>query len=317
MKTFESALKNNDIDTLKEFPKSDLHNHIDLGGDYAYIAQRKHDLISAKDTYKGIAGMDNDFLKHFLPQFPTATDLAFLWEAALVEAYKNGVYTLAPNIGKCMPQKFGDIKTGMSAFYELAKKIYKEDFYKLYIKPDFNIKRGCDLGEAAALVDEVIDSGFFHGLDLIGPESYSPELIAPIYEKAQKNGLILKAHIGEYSSPNRVRDYIETLALDELQHGITIAQSPEIMELVRKKDIVLNVCPTSNVKLGYAHDYKDHPIKTLVNNGVKVTINTDDRVVFGSSITDEYVKLFKSGCLSAEQLNEIRLFGLNYKEDVL
>ena len=312
---FVDALKNMDHEALKKACKSDLHNHIDLGGSFDYVSDRKSGLILPADTYQGVRGMDNDFLKHFLPQFPTANDLMLLWKAALIEARENGVYTLAPNIGKCMRRKFGDIQTGMAAFDTLARSIYEDDYFMLRIKPDFTIKRGCDLGEAAALVDEVIESGCFSGLDLIGPEDYSPELLVPIYEKARKHGFTLKAHVGEYTSPENVRAYIETLPLDELQHGIAIAQSPKLMEMVRDRNMILNVCPTSNVKLGYVDSYKNHPIKQLVENGINVTINTDDRIVFGSSVTDEYAKLFQSGCLTAEQLNDIRLFGLLYKED--
>ena len=77
-----------------------------------------------------------------------------------------------------------------------------------------------------------------------------------------------------------------------------------------KNNIQLNVCPSSNVMLGYAKDYKNHPIKTLYENGVKVTINTDDLLIFDSSIENEYLLLFRSGALSAEQLDDIRLFGL-------
>lgn len=72
----------------------------------------------------------------------------------------------------------------------------------------------------------------------------------------------------------------------------------------------MNVCPSSNVMLGYAIDYKDHPIKVLYENGVKVTINTDDLLLFDSSIENEYLLLYQSGALTAEQLDDIRRNGL-------
>ncbi len=60
-------------------------------------------------------------------------------------------------------------------------------------------------------------------------------------------------------------------------------------------------------------DYENHPIKNLVENGVEVTINTDDLLIFNSSIENEYLLLYKAGTLSADQLEEIRLRGLNGK----
>ena len=66
--------------------------------------------------------------------------------------------------------------------------------------------------------------------------------------------------------------------------------------------------------LGYAQSYKEHPIKELYENGVSVTINTDDLLIFDSSIENEYLLLYREGALSAKQLNEIRLKGLTGSE---
>ena len=82
------------------------------------------------------------------------------------------------------------------------------------------------------------------------------------------------------------------------------------MRFLADNRIQLNVCPSSNVMLGYVKDYRDHPIRVLVENGVRVTINTDDLLIFDSSIENEYLKLYCAGTLSAEQLDEIRRVGL-------
>ena len=82
------------------------------------------------------------------------------------------------------------------------------------------------------------------------------------------------------------------------------------MRFLADNHIQLNVCPSSNVMLGYANDFENHPIKALVENGVEVTINTDDLLIFNSSIENEYLKLYKAETLSANQLEEIRLRGL-------
>ncbi len=83
------------------------------------------------------------------------------------------------------------------------------------------------------------------------------------------------------------------------------------MRFLADNRIQLNICPSSNVKLGYAGGYEDHPIKLLYENGVRVTINTDDLLIFDSSIENEYRLLFQSGALTVDQLNEIRENGLN------
>ena len=82
------------------------------------------------------------------------------------------------------------------------------------------------------------------------------------------------------------------------------------MRFLADNRIQLNVCPSSNVKLGYASSFKDHPVKVLYENGVKVTINTDDLLIFDSSIENEYLLLYRAGALTADQLNKIRENGL-------
>ena len=117
-------------------------------------------------------------------------------------------------------------------------------------------------------------------------------------------------HVGESGTAEDVEAAIETLGLDEVHHGIGAATSAEVMKFLADNDIQLNVCPSSNVMLGYAPSYKEHPIKALYENGVKVTINTDDLLLFDSSIENEYLLLYRAGVLSAEQLNDIRKLGL-------
>ena len=82
------------------------------------------------------------------------------------------------------------------------------------------------------------------------------------------------------------------------------------MRFLADNRIRLHVCPSSNVMLGYADSYRDHPVKLLVENGVPVTINTDDLLIFDSSIENEYLLLYESGALTAARLDEIRKDGL-------
>ena len=118
-------------------------------------------------------------------------------------------------------------------------------------------------------------------------------------------------HVGETGPAEDVKKAVEILGLHEIHHGINAATSPEVMAFLADNNIQLNVCPSSNVKLQYVTDYKDHPIKILYENGVRVTINTDDLLLFDSTIENEYLLLYRAGVLSAEQLNDIRETGLN------
>jgi adenosine deaminase len=76
--------------------------------------------------------------------------------------------------------------------------------------------------------------------------------------------------------------------------------------------IPLNVCPTSNVRLGRAEGYARHPIRTLVDYGVRVTVNTDDVIFFGQGVSDEFLNLYRGGAFTARELDEIRQNSLRW-----
>jgi adenosine deaminase len=82
------------------------------------------------------------------------------------------------------------------------------------------------------------------------------------------------------------------------------------MNWLSKNEILLNVCPESNIALKRVKSYKTHPIRILFDHGVKVTINTDDVMLFNAGNSEQYMKLFKSGLFSAKELDRIRMNGL-------
>ncbi len=84
-----------------------------------------------------------------------------------------------------------------------------------------------------------------------------------------------------------------------------------LMDRLRREGVRLNICPSSNVALGVVSDIAHHPIKALFHNGVRVTINTDDLMIFGRSVSEEYLLLHQSGLLTASELDEIRVEGLS------
>ena len=132
----------------------------------------------------------------------------------------------------------------------------------------------------------------------------------PLYKIAEKNHVLKRMHVGESGTAEDVEVAVETLGLDEVHHGIHAATSTSVMKFLADRKITLNVCPTSNIMLGYANSYEDYPIKTLVENGVPVTINTDDLLIFNSSIEQEYLRLYEANTLTAKQLDEIRCWGI-------
>ena len=107
-----------------------------------------------------------------------------------------------------------------------------------------------------------------------------------------------------------MRRAVECLELDEVQHGISAAEDPSVIRFLRDNHIRLNITPSSNYLLGRVTDLKNHPIAELYRNGIDVTINSDDVLIFDSDVSKEYLRLYQCGCLNADELDDIRKSGL-------
>lgn len=151
----------------------------------------------------------------------------------------------------------------------------------------------------------------FNSIDLYGDELSQPiENFKGIYKRAKNYGIRLKAHVGEWGSAEDIIKAVETLELDEIQHGIAASHSAKTINYLLDNKIRLNIVPTSNVMLGRVSEIKEHPIKEFYKSGLDVTINSDDILIFDSDVSKEYLKLYKNKVLTAEELDEIRLNGL-------
>ncbi|MBC8079928.1 MAG: adenosine deaminase, partial [Gorillibacterium sp.] len=100
------------------------------------------------------------------------------------------------------------------------------------------------------------------------------------------------------------------LELDEVQHGNAAVNCKQTMRFLANHNIKLNVCPASNILLSRAKDYKTHPIRTLFDAGVKVTINTDDMIIFDVSNSETFLNFYNDNVFTAEELDAIRNYSL-------
>lgn len=125
-------------------------------------------------------------------------------------------------------------------------------------------------------------------LGLGGPEDSQPAgFFAEQFAHARTAGLPANPHAGEGSGPESVVETLDSLKPSRLGHGVRAVESPELISRLVRDNITLEICPTSNVKLGVYGSYAEHPLKRLVDAGCRVTINSDDPVLFGTDISRE------------------------------
>lgn len=117
---------------------------------------------------------------------------------------------------------------------------------------------------------------------------HPPDPFAGAFRIARDAGLIAAPHAGELEGPESVRAALDLLGARRLGHGVRSVEDPELVRRLADEGVVCDVCPTSNLVLGISPTMEQHPIGTLLEAGVRVTVNTDDPLLFGAGLLEEY-----------------------------
>jgi adenosine deaminase len=157
-----------------------------------------------------------------------------------------------------------------------------------------SLKRTQTGSEALALVDWMLDRRHprVAALSIDGDETNGShnERFAGAFTRAARGGLRRCAHAGESSGPGGVREAIDMLGAERIDHGIRSVEDRGLVAELAHRSIPLDICPTSNVVLGVVPDLVHHPVDDLRRQGVRISLNTDDPVLFGSDVAGEYVR---------------------------
>lgn len=144
------------------------------------------------------------------------------------------------------------------------------------------------------------------GFGMGGDEAAFPAIaFAGIYLRARALGLRTSVHAGEWTGPEAVRDVLDALRPDRIDHGIAAAADSALMRRLAEEDTILCVAPTSNLRTGAVPDAARYPLKRLLDAGVRVTLSADDPVLFGTTTAGEYRFAAESLGVNAKELSVI------------
>jgi adenosine deaminase len=159
--------------------------------------------------------------------------------------------------------------------------------------------RSIETAEAAV---RYMDSGVV-GFDLAGAEAEFPAGDhAAAFAYARKHYLRVTCHAGEAAGPESVRSALFDCNASRIGHGVRSEESPELLDYIRDAGVTLEMCPTSNEQTHAVASYAQHPLKRYLDSGVRVTINTDSRLISGVTLTDEYARAVNELGLSVPDL---------------
>lgn len=151
---------------------------------------------------------------------------------------------------------------------------------------------------------------------LSGAENGRPaEAYAPWFERALGAGLRSVPHAGEHVGPGSVWGAIRALGAHRIAHGVRAIEDPALVAYLAEHRIALDVCPTSNVRLGVYPSLADHPLRRLYEAGVPITVNSDDPTMFGITLNHEVAALTTELGLDDEAVSEILDNGFRFGFD--
>jgi adenosine deaminase len=167
---------------------------------------------------------------------------------------------------------------------------------------DFEVAQAVDLATLAA---KYAGSGVV-AFGLAADEArFPPEPFAEAFGIARDAGLISAPHAGELAGPASVRAALDTLGARRICHGVRAVEDPALVERLAADEVVLDVCPTSNVMLAVVPSIEEHPLVTLLDAGVRCSLNGDDPLLFGPGLLAEYELVRDTMGLSDEQLAQL------------
>lgn len=132
-----------------------------------------------------------------------------------------------------------------------------------------------------------------------------PSRFANFFRECRQRGFRIVIHAGEEGPADYVREAVELIGVDRIDHGIACLDDPDLVRQIAARKIPLTVCPVSNLRLNVVPALQRHPLKKLIASGVVVTVNSDDPSYFGAYVNDNLVACRNALGLTMDDLVEL------------
>jgi adenosine deaminase len=280
-------------DFIQALPKTETHLHIEGALPYELLrawrpeTYPENPYFHAPDfRYPSFAKFDEILLGHALPWFVSAERYHEAAKAIFAQHVAQNVRYVETSfhlpvtgfIGVPGPEIIAAIRAAVPAGLEVR-------IFAGMLRTDY-------AGPMQAVIDDLGNWEGLAGVDLHGHEPVPTEpWTAKVWARLRAAGKITKVHAGEFDGAHRVREAIEVLGATRIQHGVRAVEDTAVMALAAERGVTFDVCPLSNVKLCVVRSLAEHPLRALAAAGVRCTISTDDPLVFGNRLNDEYAAL--------------------------
>lgn len=296
------------IDSL---PKTETHLHIEGALPWHFLQRLDPDKYaqppaSWRDDYKfrDFAQFDEQLLGHALAWYTSPER----YHEAAVEIFSN---LLAQNV-RYLETSFA---SGVMEFVGVDGKGALDAINAavpdgLEVRVFLGIHHGGMHEKMLPVLEEALTWEGLAGIDLHGTETLPVDEAAPrLWAEARAAGKFTKAHAGEFMGADFIRWCVEELGAERIEHGVSAVEDPAVIDLLKARNIALDICPVSNVKLMPGVTRQTHSIRQLFDAGVACTVSTDDPMVFGNTLADEYVMLHDDLGFTRRELAQVARTG--------
>lgn len=308
----------NRLELIQAMPKAELHVHIE--GTFEpelmfAIAQRNEIAI----PYQSVEEVRQAYNFHNLQSF-----LDIYYAGANVLIHEQDFYDLAwAYFEKCAednvvhtemffdPQTHTDRGIAFETVLNGLQRACDDAAEKLGITSHLIMCFLRHLSEAAAF--ETLEQALPYKDQIIGVGLDSSEVGHPpskferVFAKAREAGFLIVAHAGEEGPAEYVWEALDLLKVNRIDHGVRSEEDPVLMQRLIAEKMPLTVCPLSNLKLCVVDDMQQHNIRRLLQQGVQVTVNSDDPSYFGGYMNDNFIAIAEALDLSNDELKQLAI----------
>lgn len=308
----------NQLELIRALPKAELHVHIE--GTFEpelmfAIAQRNNIAI----PYQSVEEVKEAYNFHNLQSF-----LDIYYAGANVLVHEQDFYDLAwAYFEKCAedqvvhteiffdPQTHTDRGIAFATVINGLQRACDDAQSKLGISSRLIMCFLRHLSEEAAFVTLEQALPYKEQIIAVGLDSsevgHPPAKFARVFAKAREYGFLVVAHAGEEGPPEYIWEAVDLLKVNRIDHGVRSEEDPALMQRLIQDEMPLTVCPLSNLKLYVVQDMRQHNIRRLLQQGVKVTVNSDDPSYFGGYMNDNFIAITEALDLTADELKQLAI----------
>jgi adenosine deaminase len=302
---------------FNKIPKTELHLHLDG----AFTLEFLYELVKKYKPIPTIHSIDEIKKKFGYKDFSHFIETWF-WKNNLYREPIDFEESVFQSLNQLSNQNIIYIEAFISPWDYHKSGLKTQEIVSACVNGIYRAEKACNI-KCRLIIDITRDHGHetaidrlneiskFLGKTVIGiglggsEQKYPAYLFKKVFLEAKRRGFHCVAHAGEVSGPESIWSAIKDLEVERIGHGVRAVEDQKLLSYLATNKIPLEVCINSNIKTRVYSKYINHPLSLLIENGILVTLNSDDPTMFESTLANEYILALNEIEIPLEQINRM------------